>query len=54
MKTKQYLGDFVTAEVGDDEILLTHDNGISPAYTIALYPDTLANLLSWVKELKLI
>jgi len=54
MKTKQYLGDFVTAEVEDESILLTYNNGDSAIVSISLYPDTLANLLSWVKELKLI
>ena len=51
---KQYLGDFVSVEIGDDEILLTHEDGINPSIVIPLYPDTLNNLLAWVKELKLI
>jgi len=54
MKTKQYLGDFVTAEVEDESILLTYNNGDGAVIGINLYPDTLANLLSWVKELELI
>lgn len=49
---KTYLGDSVFAEIEDDSILLKGKSG-DVDVTIQLYPDTITNLLRWIKELKL-
>ena len=47
---KSYLGDSVYAEVEDDAITLTTENGCGPSNTIILDWDTYESLIAFVKR----
>ena len=47
---KQYLGDSVYAEMKDDFLVLTTENGYEPSNTIYLEPQVLESLLRYIRS----
>ena len=50
--SKRYLGDGVYAEVDDEFILLTTNNGLETTNKIYLEKETLTNLFNYVNEIE--
>lgn len=48
---KDYLGDSVYADLDNDMVVLTTENGLGPSNTIALEPEVLSALFRYVERI---